>query len=44
MPMIHEYSPIRRSRNWTIMNVQSVLFAMHSVKKLPENKFREFKP
>jgi hypothetical protein len=26
MPMLHEYSPIRRSRNWTIMNVQSVLF------------------
>jgi len=25
MPMLHEYSPIRRSRNWTIMNVQSVL-------------------
>jgi len=23
--MLHEYSPIRRSRNWTIMNVQSVL-------------------
>ena len=25
MPMLHEYSPIRRSRNWTIMNVQAVL-------------------
>ncbi len=25
MPMLHEYSTIRRSRNWTIMNVQSVL-------------------
>jgi hypothetical protein len=25
MPMLHEYRPIRRSRNRTIMNVQSVL-------------------
>ena len=31
MPMLHEYSPIRRSRNWTIMNVQSVLNPRYKV-------------
>ncbi len=33
MPMLHEYSSMRRSRDWIIMNVQSVLFKILTDKK-----------
>jgi hypothetical protein len=44
MTMIHENSPIRRRRDWTILNVQSVLerlILMTLKSKLLERKFRD---